>query len=81
MLKITVCIGSCCHAKGAGKIVEMLQHLIAKANLKDKIDLAGKFCMGTCEQGVCVSLADKNYSLSLDTVQDFFDKDVLPLVK
>lgn len=43
MVKVTVCIGSCCHTKGAGRVVERLQHLIAEANLKEKVDLAGKF--------------------------------------
>ena len=80
MVKVTVCIGSCCHTKGAGRIVEQLQHMISRAGLKDKVDLAGKFCMGTCEQGVCVSIGDEHFSLTPETTEEFFNAQVLTRV-
>lgn len=46
-MKITICIGSSCHLKGSRQIVEELQRLVAEGGLKDKIELAGKFCMAT----------------------------------
>ena len=42
-MKITVCIGSSCHLKGSRQVVEELQYLISKNNLKDKIDLCVLF--------------------------------------
>ena len=80
-MKITVCIGSSCHIKGSRQIVETLQYLIAKNNLKDKVELAGTFCMGNCKNGVCVTLDDKSYSLSPETAKDFFETEVLAKVK
>ena len=80
-MKITVCIGSSCHLKGSRQVVEELQYLIAQNQLKDKIELAGTFCMDNCQNGVCVTLDEKTYSLSPDTTKDFFLKEVLPLVK
>ena len=80
MLKITVCIGSSCHIKGSRKVVEQLQYLIAEKNLGDKITLGGTFCMGNCQKGVCVTLNDEFYSVSPETVEEFFVKEVLPKV-
>ena len=81
MVKVTVCIGSCCHTKGSGRVVERLQHLIAQAQLKDKVDLAGKFCMGNCQNGVCVTVDDEPFSLSPENTRSFFENDVLPRLK
>ncbi len=77
MLKITVCIGSSCHIKGSRQVVEQLQYLISKNNLGDKVELSGTFCMGRCQEGVCVEFNGKVYSLNPDTVSDFFEKQVL----
>lgn len=71
-MKITVCIGSSCHLKGSRQVVEQLQHLIAENSLKDKVELAGTFCMGKCQQGVCVTVDDDFYSVSPETVDEFF---------
>ena len=48
--KLYDCIGSSCHLKGSRQVVEKLQELIEKNNLKEKIDLSGTFCMGNCQR-------------------------------
>ncbi len=78
MMKITVCIGSSCHLKGSREVVEGLQKLIADNGLKDKIELAGTFCLGQCQTGVNVLVGDERYSVTPETVTSFFEKDVLP---
>jgi len=80
MLKITVCIGSSCHIKGSRQVVEQLQYLIAENKLGDKVELGGTFCMGKCQQGVCVTVNDAFYSVTPDTVEEFFAKEVLAKV-
>jgi len=75
-MKVTVCIGSSCHIKGSRSVVEQLQYLIAENNLGDKVDLGGTFCMGKCQQGVCVTVDDEFFSVTPDTVTDFFEKEV-----
>ena len=77
MLKITVCVGSSCHVKGSRQIVEALRDMIAEKNLSDKIELAGTFCMGKCDEGVCVTVNEDFFSVSPETVKEFFEKDVL----
>ena len=80
MLKITVCIGSSCHIKGSRQVVEELQYLIAENNLGDKVELGGTFCMGNCQQGVCVTVNDTFYSVTPETTKEFFKKEVLAKV-
>lgn len=79
-MKITVCIGSSCHLKGSRQVVEELQYLIAQNYLADKVELSGTFCMGKCQQGVCVTLDDTFFSLTPDTTKAFFEKEVLSRV-
>ena len=80
MLKITVCIGSSCHIKGSRLVVEQLQTLISENGLGDKVELGGTFCLGKCQQGVCVMVNDDFYSVSPETVGDFFANEVLAKV-
>lgn len=75
-MKVTVCIGSSCHLKGSRQVVEQLQNLIAQNNLKDKVDLGGTFCMGKCQQGVCVTVDESFFSVSPDSVDEFFEKEI-----
>ena len=77
---VTVCIGSYCHIKGSRKVVEQLQKLIADNNLSDKVELAGTFCMGKCQQGVCVTADDEFFSVTPDTTEEFFTKNILEKV-
>ena len=77
MIKVTVCIGSSCHIKGSRQVVESLQYLIAKNDLKDKVELGGTFCMGNCQQGVCVTVDGDFFSVSPETVDEFFTKEIL----
>lgn len=75
-MKITVCIGSSCHIKGSRQVVEQLQYLISENNLNDKVELGGTFCMGECQKGVCVNVDGSLFSVSPETVKDFFEKEV-----
>ena len=80
MLKITVCIGSSCHIKGSRQVVEQLQYWIAENKLGDKVELGGTFCMGKCQQGVCVTVNDAFYSVTPENVEEFFKKEILAKV-
>ena len=76
-MKITICIGSSCHLKGSRQIVEELQTLIEENHLGDKVELAGTFCMGNCQNGVSVKVDDRLISLQPEGVRDFFEREVL----
>ncbi len=77
-MKLTVCIGSSCYLKGSHTVVEQLQKIIAENDIKEKIDLCGSFCMGQCRNGVNVKVNDEIFSVSPETVNDFFEKEVKP---
>jgi len=75
-MKVTVCIGSSCHIKGSRSVVQQLQDLIARENLSDKVELGGTFCMGKCQQGVCVTVDEKFFSVSPETVTSLFENEI-----
>ena len=76
-MKITVCIGSSCHIKGSRQVVELLQGKIAEHDLKDKVELAGTFCLGRCQEGVCVTVDGEFFSVSPESATEFFNKNIL----
>ena len=76
-MKVTVCIGSSCHIKGSRQVVEQLQYLIAENKLEDQVELSGAFCMGRCQEGVCVPVNDEFFFVSHDIVDDFFNKVIM----
>ena len=79
-MKVTVCIGSSCHIKGSRTVVEELQRLIAEHNLSDKVELSGTFCMGKCQQGVCVTADEEFFSVTPENVGEFFTNNILEKV-
>lgn len=76
-MKITICIGSSCAIKGSRRVVDTLQNLIAQHNVGDKVELAGTFCLGQCQLGVCVKVDDQIHSVSPETAETFFQNEVL----
>lgn len=75
-MKVTVCIGSSCHIKGSRLVVESLQELIEREGLGDRVELGGTFCMGRCQEGVCVMVDSEFHSVSPDGVEEFFEREV-----
>lgn len=76
-MTITICIGSSCHLKGSRTIIQKLGELIEARQLSDKIELNGSFCMGECANGVCVKINEELFGVSPDTVETFFETEVL----
>lgn len=77
MLKVTVCIGSSCHVKGSRQIVDELRYLVKENHLEDKVELAGSFCLGKCEQGVCVTVDGQLFSVQPDKTKEFFENEIV----
>lgn len=80
MVKVTICIGSSCHLKGSRQIVETFQSLVNKKNLADSVELNGSFCMGNCVNGVNVIVDGKQFSVSPETAQQFFEDEIFSKV-
>ena len=80
-MKITVCIGSSCHIKGSRQVVEELQYLIKENDIGDKVELGGTFCMGKCQQGVCVTVDDDIHTgITKENFKEFFKENVLDVI-
>lgn len=75
-MKVTICIGSSCHLKGSRQVVEGLQKLVSENGLQDKVSLGGAFCIGNCQNGVCVTVDGEVYSVKPDTVNSFFENEI-----
>ena len=80
-MKVVICIGSSCHLKGSRQIVEKLQALVQEKTLEDKVELGGTFCMGDCVNGVNVTVDGVKHSVSPETVDEFFNKEVLAKIQ
>ena len=78
---ITICIGSSCHLKGSRSIIQGLEKRIRENNLGSQIELNGSFCTGECEKGVCVKIDEELFSVTPDTVEAFFNDEVLRRVR
>ena len=76
-MEITICIGSSCHLKGSRSVIQGLEKKIRENNLASKIELNGSFCTGECEKGVCVKIDEELFSVSPETVDKFFEEEVL----
>ena len=73
MRKITVCVGSSCHLKGAPKIVEKLKRLLKKNHLEAEIELGASFCCGQCTEGVIVEFDNQIVkNVSPNNIEEIF---------
>lgn len=80
-MKVIICIGSSCHLKGSRQVVEKLQALVKENHLEDNVELGGTFCMGDCVNGVNVTVDGEKHSVSPDTTEEFFQKEILAKVQ
>jgi NADH:ubiquinone oxidoreductase subunit E len=78
MLKI--CVGTSCHLKGSYNVVTCFQRLIEQNQLHGKVEVQLAFCMKHCQEGVCVSVDDRIFSVMPESSEDFFQDNVLPVV-
>ena len=76
-MKITICVGSTCHLLGSKRVSDKFKELVAEHHLEDKVELAGKFCMGKCGEGVCVTIDGETTSIQPENAEAFFNSEVL----
>ncbi|MBM7624570.1 (2Fe-2S) ferredoxin domain-containing protein [Sporohalobacter salinus] len=73
MKKITVCVGSSCHLKGAPEIVERLKELVEESGIESEIEFSASFCFGRCTEGVVVKFDDEIMTnVSPDNIEEIF---------
>jgi NADH:ubiquinone oxidoreductase subunit E len=77
MIELNVCIGISCHLKGSYNVIQAFQQLVEENHLHDKVEMKAQFCMKNCQQGVSVSIGGEIFSVSPETVREFFRNTVM----
>ncbi len=80
---VQICVGSSCHIKGSGEIVELLQNAVNENHLDNDVTLAGSFCTGKCNRvGVTVTVDDEICTgITKDNFNEFFEEKILRPIK
>ena len=81
MVTVAICVGSSCHLKDSYDVIGAFQKEVADRGLGDTVKLSAAFCLGKCQTGVNVLVDDERYSVSPDTVEEFYRTTVLPKLK
>jgi NADH-quinone oxidoreductase subunit G len=78
MVKISICIGSACHLRGAHSVLDAFISLVEKYDAQAVVDIEGNFCQGRCTEGVVIKVDDEIITnVSKDKVHDLFLDKVL----
>ena len=81
MVKVSMCVGSACHMKGAYATTQMFQEALNRLGIADKVELSASFCMGECMNGPCVKINDvKFHKVDQDRVESLIEEEILPLI-
>lgn len=78
MVRISICIGSACHLRGAQGVLNAFNALVEKYEAQAMVDMEGNFCQGRCTEGVVIKIDDQLITnVSKEKVYDLFVEKVL----
>lgn len=78
MIRISICVGSACHLRGAHGILNAFIALVDKYQVDGTVDVEGNFCQGYCTEGVVIKIDDEIIkNVSQEKVYDLFAAKVL----
>lgn len=78
MRKLSVCVGSSCHLKGAYDIIKIFEKMIKENKLEEKVELSAEFCCGNCTRPVSVKIDNGGpFSVTREGAYEFFKKHFL----
>ena len=60
-IKVSICMGSSCFARGSQKNLEIMQAYFSEKNLDERIDFSGHLCEDVCKQGPTLKIGEKVY--------------------
>ena len=77
IVKVELCMGSSCFARGNSSVLSAIENFINENNLEDRVELEGHLCLGRCNTGPHVAINGKEYSeLDEDNVIDLLNKEL-----
>ena len=78
MRVITVCVGSACHLKGSHDIINYFKDAIKDAELENKVELKGSFCMDHCTDAANLLVDDVLFHANtVDDARAIFKQEIL----
>ncbi|MEW6524918.1 MAG: (2Fe-2S) ferredoxin domain-containing protein [Bacillota bacterium] len=83
MVTVQICVGSSCFLRGAPRIIDKLQELVAAYELSNQLTLKGSFCMEQCTKGgVTVRIGDELLTgVKCEDLSGLFETKILPAVR
>ena len=76
-VKVELCMGSSCFARGNSSILSAIENYISENDLSDRVELEGHLCLGRCNSGPHVATNGKEYSaLDEDCIVDLLKKEL-----
>lgn len=76
-VKVDICMGSSCFARGNSSCLNAIEAFINDNGLEDQVELEGHLCLGKCNSGPHVSINGKEYSsLDEDCLIDLLKKEL-----
>ena len=76
-IKVELCMGSSCFARGNSSVLSAIENYINENDLGDRVELEGHLCLGKCNTGPHVAINGKEYSaLDEENVIDLLKKEL-----
>lgn len=61
-IKINICMGSSCFARGNESILEVIKEYLTEHGLRDRVEFKGHLCKNLCNEGPNVEINGMVYS-------------------
>lgn len=75
-MKITVCMGSSCFARGNAENLDFLEKYIKDNNINAEIELIGSRCENQCEKGPNIIINNKEYNnVSIKRLEEILENE------
>ncbi len=76
--EIVICLGSSCFARGNKEVVHVIKRYLEENMLMDKVFYHGAHCFGSCENGACIRINDKQIEgVNAENIVDYLNKELL----
>ena len=74
-----LCMGSACHQRRGYALLPMLEALIRRHGLNDRLLLRGAFCLENCQRGCSLKFDGRIFTdLNEQNLQETFEREILP---
>lgn len=76
-VKVELCMGSSCFARGNSKALENIENYIQENSLEENVELVGHLCLGNCKNGPNAKINGINYQgLDPDCLVDLVNREL-----